>query len=682
VRTVRDVLKRHSVNLALTASVSRRIETAVEEQAGAGQAITREFKLEVAKSEVEFYWAVAATKMLLMPAQDLPQDERLQRLQKLLSQGEKEIRSAPGAGRGEIKGSVVIDGRNMITELRDVAAFVMRMILAAPPAEFSKRYKRGGPEAMLKYGEKVAATQPPIEAQAVSDFIALATIHAESPGASRKGLQKLSEEYADYMERGMHPEAAGRAEFRKELAAIARLKRLRRDPAKFMAALEEEREKVAHMTGPMRDLAKVELRKLAREIVPPSIWEDEWKVRAYAMTQTLRDQARGLYAAQGVPATEKMIDQVLMAGKWDWDDWPGRKKPLGWPRPPKPLAPRGRGLPAKWVDWMVSLRDSPPGTVLPPEPQRAPVHPVMGLAVAPKVEAAALREPIVPLPKKRRRPKKMTEKKRKEWDAREREERKEWEKQVQRAIALRTMERERPDRESEKRRREAERAAMAEQQERRERLAYDLLEQGTPHPLIAARTGIHLTERGAIKILNKWRKRLKVKKRKIAEPKASGGLWATVYSLLLAKATPQEIEEMTGSFFPEESGVYGVRDPMSGRMNQVEMTGLAEIRVRMKTRGVTKDFQEKVKKDLKLHREIKKERERRALAKAAELAAMEAAKAESNPPWSWGDRLMVRVNAALVTGAPMKRLKREQKPRRATRHNPDRSSALRRMMRL
>jgi len=214
-------------------------------------------------------------------------------------------------------------------------------------------------------------------------------------------------------------------------------------------------------------------------------------------------------------------------------------------------------------------------------------------------------------------------------------------------------------------------------------------------------------------------------------PKLEGGLRATVYALLLAKATPEEIREITGfALGPAEE--KEIRKRLRGRVTKdfqkaakeqlatlrrqkaerlrrevaslvlagataEEVVGMAGVEVAdleavvaaysAELKGASHEEitratarRKQAEQRLTLYRRLHEEVRLRAMAQAAELEKR--AKRTGNPGrTTWGDRLFYRVNAALATGTPMKR-RRSPTTRRATRRNPKRSDALRRMMRL
>lgn len=662
--TIRKFLKRADIELGLSVTVAARLEEKIEEQEQEEEEepITRELRLEIAKDVVEFKWAIAASKMLLLPAQVLPHEERLRRLQSELSEGERAIRTAGGKKRGAMAGKVIIDGRDMIGELRDVAAYVLKMIQGETPEEYQKRYKRGGVEAVLKHGKKVVASQPtPVEAQAVADFISLAAAHAAVPGAERAvGFTKLAEEHEEAeLAVARAGEARAEREWREEAKIVAGLKRVSHDPEKFMERLEQVRAQVDHLPGPVRTIAKRRLKKLAKEVVPPKLWEDVWKLKEWNRIQKLREQARMLYEGKGHKATEKEIDAVLIQmGETE-------------PRPGKPRPPRRAEAPASWTAWMARMQETAPGTRLPPEAYAAPEEPHI------------LARPIRVKPPRKKKPKKVKPKTKAQIA---REEKKAAREKLKAAKA-----------------RIAAGKAAKEQRERIEAAIFAVETKLRPLP----------------------------GKPKKKAPKLEGGLQATVYALLLAKATPEEVREITG-FALGAVEEKEIRKRLRGRVSKgfqkaakeqlatlrrqkaerlrrevaslvlagataEEVVGMTGVEVANLERVVA-DYSAELKgasheevtratgrrkqaeKRLELYRSLREEVRLRALAQAAELER----RAKRNPGrTTWGDRLFYRVNAALALGTPMKRKRRAPGRRAATRrNNPNRSDALRRMMRL
>jgi hypothetical protein len=648
-RTIRKILRREGVELGLSASLAQRVEERIEERVEPTEPITRELRVEIAKDVVEFNWAIAASKMLLLPAQMLSQEDRLRRLQAELSKGEHAIRTAGGKKRGAMAGKVIIDDRDMISELQDVAAYVLKMIYGASPEEYQKRYKRGGVEAMLKYGKKVVAGQPtPVEGQAVADFISLAAAQSVAPGTGRAaGFQMLAEEYSEaQLAAARRGEARAEREWREEAKIVASLKRVSNDPEKFMARMEEVRAEVENLPGPVRKLAKRQIKKLGKSVVPPKLWESHWKLKEWERIQKLRDQARMLYEGKGQKPSEKDIDAVL------------RHMGEEHPRPAKPQPPRPAGLPPAWQEWLIRMREAAPGTRLPPEAFVAPEEP------HPLGERAPRPKP----PRKKRKPKPKTEK------------------QIER----------------EKKKKERERAKAA-----KERAVRTLAEREQRKRLESAIAAAELAARPA-----------EPKKPKGKKPKLEAGLQPTLYGLLLAKATPEEIQEITGFAYVEDE-IKAVRKRMRGRVapafqkeikerlathrrikkirrekevaalllaeatpeEVVTMVGveyspgdMAKI-VREHGEGLPESFKAQTKQRLELARRLKEDVEQRAKQRAVELAA------RGNPGkrTTWADRLFYRVNAALVLNKPRTR-RRRPATRRA--RNPNRGDALRKMMRL
>jgi len=237
--------------------------------------------VEAAKDSAEFTWAIAATKMLLTPGMDAPYDQRVKRLHQELTRGERELtrtRRLP-----------VLDGRNLVKELNDVASFAMQMMRGAEPKEYIGHYRKGGVKAMMKYGEKVAADQAPIEAEQIADFVTLATMQAALPTGTSRTVSEaaLAEEITRVKDAaGASSKSHSDAAVTAELKLVEHLKNLlRSDPDAFMAKVMELRE---------------EMRKEGREPGKMTSWSE----------QRLRT---ALWELLGTEASRQAMDSALLA---------------------------------------------------------------------------------------------------------------------------------------------------------------------------------------------------------------------------------------------------------------------------------------------------------------------------------------------------------------------------------
>lgn len=174
-------LPRRSVDRIIAASREKELVATVKERVtereGPSPAALQLLKRRMAAQKVEFDWTVAVSKMLLLPAQDLPPKKRIERLQAELRKGLEKVKG------------VRLEGRDLGTELRKVAAYALEMMQETPEG-YQRRYRRGGVRPMLAHADKVVSekVELPAHAAAISEFVALATLPAVAPGTRRVGM--------------------------------------------------------------------------------------------------------------------------------------------------------------------------------------------------------------------------------------------------------------------------------------------------------------------------------------------------------------------------------------------------------------------------------------------------------------------------------------------------------------
>lgn len=395
-RRIRKLLDRHKKRLALAVPIAERIRSRAEERGEAPEALPAKSRLAIAQDIVEFDWSIAASKMLLLPAMEVADEhERYKRLQHELN-----------VALPKLSGHIIY-GRDMADELRNVAAYVLKMMMAAPPAEYLKRYRKGGVPAMLKYGEEKVADQGPIDAQAVQDFITLATMQVDLPG-TRRALTpaQLEAQYEGAVSRVGTGDERGRSirEFNEYERATVKLRSLVRKWKRTKAPedLEAVEDKIAELRAESKSWA-AEPKKLAKKAIArlqkdaaltkvafvevpgrrgmvrmdprqaklvaeararleaegfpsPSmayvrtIQNYQDKLREYHRLTQLRKTATSLYRAGGTKPTAKLVDEALRAL--------GEKvvKPK---KPKKPKAPKKQPSVERMMDVLP----------MPPEPE-------------------------------------------------------------------------------------------------------------------------------------------------------------------------------------------------------------------------------------------------------------------------------------------------------------------------
>jgi plasmid maintenance system antidote protein VapI len=371
--TVRDVLKRKP----LTATVGARIREVAKQKPEVAKKLAKELvrkQIEAKEREIDFAWSVAVSKMLLLPAQDLPQDDRIKRLYRALSEGMRAV----GANK--------IGTRDARDELRNVAVYALKMIRGAPPEEYREHYDRGGVEAMLEHARKIVADQPaPIESRVVADFITAATLQAQVPGVKRRTQPLLSEEMTTTARAEDLKRLSSEPAWREEREIVSELRKLKNQPDLFMAQLEILRSKPDYPGGPVRGLDKKEIDALARKLIPPKLWSSARAWKSYADLLTKRRHMRTAMQTIGIEEpTEEQIDEQLRA-QGIKEPRPKRPRyphkllkdaPKAWreylerlageqfvtgPRPRLPMFQRGRreGVEKRWGEYLERVPDKP-----------------------------------------------------------------------------------------------------------------------------------------------------------------------------------------------------------------------------------------------------------------------------------------------------------------------------------
>lgn len=663
-RTLRRVLQRHGVELGLSVPIGERLaEEAVKTE------LTTEEKVAIINADLEFDWAIASSKMLLLPAQDLPDRERYSRLRTELSKGLRKLEDPKFAGRHR-----PIYGRHLAGELKEVAAFVLKAMMAAPPAEYQKRYREGGVESMLKFAEKKAKVEGPIDAALIQDLVTLATLSTQVPGtAGSEGtpsVEKLAKQYEETLNfAAVTPGLQGKRSARLFLEEEKKVKRWRslakKDPETFWKELLAERQAVDGSHGAVHRFSKQQLRNVMWEVLetreereaaevaldkaqkkaPAAIIHgqkraaDRDKAREAARINVLRQQVAGVMASAGQAVTEKKIDEVLreMGEKKVRPRWPAGIRPAQLKRHQQFRETEAMALRLPPVE-VVRSSPSPTGAL---DFQMG--FPGFGERVAPPVRERTTKAKRSKLTRKLFKEGKGVRRKRilparpgihepvlprSKWPPTPGDFEMLTEADLGKAQA-------RAAREEGKRARFATFqtlyvnlragdtfAEAAKDIGISESRAVNLMENYLPDVLYAflVRTGKRPKTKSA---RTTWERKLRKQAKEgaatriaaMAKP-AERGLWAEIYALVLARATQDEIEELTGFDYPKETGLYVRVDPTTGRRSETYVVGLGEIRKRMRKHGITDKMKAAGKERLRLHREHKKTRGETALVQA------------------------------------------------------------------
>lgn len=351
-KRVREIIVEHERKPTLKAKLGERVLDRVRQRM-AEKGIDPEDPLadlqlaqQVADDIALYNYAIASSKMLLLPAQDATQEQLLDSLKENLDDA---LRRPP---RGV--GSAEIEGRRLADELKEVAAFSAQMIMGAKPSAYRAAYEEGGFRGMFDLAQRVVGqAETPIEAQAIQELlwsVRLAQTTATAGRGRMPTVDELSEEYQAAF-KAAHRDAMlrARAEGDIELSRARRLRNLARRGKvdKVREELEKEREAVASLTGPVRRWSEQRLRNVvwevlrsealrgeAREALIEAVQEDperlkrmsaERERRRWLAYQAQRERAKRFIVERGEKPTQKYLDEVMEA--------------LGWPE--KPRKPKG-----------------------------------------------------------------------------------------------------------------------------------------------------------------------------------------------------------------------------------------------------------------------------------------------------------------------------------------------------
>ena len=264
----------------------------------------------LAVSDAELAWATSASQMMLMPARDLPQEKRLAVISKALAAGIAKV------------GNAKVEGRSLATELRDVGAYAMQMVIAAPWEEYARRFRDGGVEAMMKYGAKqVGRQETPVESRAIADLLTLAqmetAVHEMAPGTKREAqalsfdarMDKLAQAGTELAAAGAGAKSA--VAFREEQEQVKMLRRLARfDTEAFWDELQKERAAVAHLTGPLRKWSEQRLRNVIWEVLT-TVEGRQAAVTALGKAVERRQSFGPIPSMRGGPLTRERVAKIL-----------------------------------------------------------------------------------------------------------------------------------------------------------------------------------------------------------------------------------------------------------------------------------------------------------------------------------------------------------------------------------
>ena len=290
----------------LKATIGKRI---VVEQKGKPEEIAA-LAQSLAVSDAELAWATSASQMLLMPARDLPQSKRLNVISKALAAGLAKV------------GAAKVDARSLATELRDVGAYAMQMVIAAPWQEYARRFRDGGVEAMMKHGAKqVGLQETPVESRAIQDLLTLAQMetaaHEMAPGTKREAqalsfdarMDKLSQAGVELSGAGEGGRSA--MAFREEQDQVKKLRRLARfDPEAFWAELQKERAAIAHLTGPMKKWSEQRQRNVIWEVLT-TVEGRQAAEKALEKAVDRRQSFGPIPSMRGGPLTRERVAKIL-----------------------------------------------------------------------------------------------------------------------------------------------------------------------------------------------------------------------------------------------------------------------------------------------------------------------------------------------------------------------------------